>query len=301
MLDHMHKILVLAILAGPAWDGWVEKYRSGEALLDERRSAIALERLQVAAKEAEAEGASDAQLAAVYDALGRAAMESGQYLDGKRYFERALRLAADGPVEAQAAVTSNLGQACQALGQVVRAEQHFRQALAIMPNRAAVLNQLGGVLYLQHRYEEAEGAFRKALLYAGGLDSVTARSDLALIYEARGKLREAAGLYEQAVSSTPAGQARARMLANLGALRLKLGNPADAVVALGRSLEEIEIAVGPVHPDVAHVLEIYERALRRAGHKAQAIDVAQRANAIRSSFTTQDNATRAIVDYLDLK
>jgi len=297
----MHKILVLAILAGPAWDGWVEKYRSGEALLDERRSAIALEPLQVAAKEAEAEGATSAQLAAVYDALGRAAMGGGQYRDGKLYFERALRLAADGPVEAQAAVTSNLGQACQALGQVVRAEQHFRQALAIMPNRAAVLNQLGGVLYLQHRYAEAEGAFRKALMYAGGLDSATARSDLALIYEARGKLREAAGLYEQAVSSTPAGQARARMLANLGALRLRLGNPADAVVALGRSLEEIEIAVGPVHPDVAHVLEIYERALRKAGHKAEAIDVAQRASAIRSSFTPQDNAARAIVDYLDLK
>jgi tetratricopeptide (TPR) repeat protein len=170
-----------------------------------------------------------------------------------------------------------------------------------MPNRAAVLNQLGGVLYLQRRYKEAEGVFRKALLYAGGLDSITARSDLAVIYEAEGKLRQAAGLYEQALSSSPAGQAHARMLANLGALRLKLGNPPDAILALGRSLEEMEIAVGPSHPDVAHILEIYERALRKAGHKAQAIDVAQRANAIRSSFTRQDNSTRAIVDYLDLK
>ncbi len=98
----MHKMLVLAVLAVPAWAGWVEMYHSGEALLDERRSAVALERLQVAAKEAEAEGASDAELAAVYDALGRAAMGSGQYRDGKRYFERALRLATDGPLEARA-------------------------------------------------------------------------------------------------------------------------------------------------------------------------------------------------------
>jgi Tfp pilus assembly protein PilF len=196
---------------------------------------------------------------------------------------------------------ANLGQACQALGELVHAEQLFRQALAAMPNRAAVLNLLGGVLYLQHRYDEAESALRQALSYAADPDSVTARSDLAVIYEARGKLREAAVLYEQAIFSTPGGLARARMLANLGSLRLKLGNPTDAVVALGRSLEEIETAVGPTHPDMAHVLEIYERALRKAGHRVQAIDAAQRAKAIRSSFAGQDNATRATVDYRDLK
>ena len=96
------------------------------------------------------------------------------------------------------------------------------------------------------------------------------------------------------------GQSRARILANLGALRLKLGNPADAVVALGRSLQEMETAVGPVHPDVAKVLEVYERVLRKAGHKAEAIEVAQRAISIRSSFGGQD-ATRASMDYRDLK
>ena len=103
----MYKILVLAVLAAPAWAGWVEDYRSGEALLDQRRFATALERLQTAAKEAEAQGTSDAKLATVYDALGRAAMGSEQYRDGKRYFERALRLSAEGPLEAQATVTSN--------------------------------------------------------------------------------------------------------------------------------------------------------------------------------------------------
>jgi Tfp pilus assembly protein PilF len=228
-------------------------------------------------------------------------MGGGQYQDGKRYFERALRLTVGGSLEARAVVTANLGQACQALGQVVRAEQYFRQALTMGPDRAAVLNHLGGVLYLQHRYEEAEGALRKALGHGEGIESVTARSNLAVIYEARGKLDEAAGLYEQAVSGAPAGQGRARMLANLGALRLKLGNPAGAEVALSRSLEEMEIAVGPAHPDVAHVLELYAHALRKAGDNAYAIAVAQRATTIRSSFAAQDKASRAIVDFLDLK
>ena len=68
----------------------------------------------------------------------------------------------DGPLEARAAATSNLGQACQALGDLLRAEQLFRQALAAMPNRADLWNMLGGVLALQHRYKEAEGALRHA-------------------------------------------------------------------------------------------------------------------------------------------
>jgi tetratricopeptide (TPR) repeat protein len=297
----MRKMLVLIVVPAPAWAGWVEKYRSGESSLAEGRTAVALECLQAAAKEAEVARASDAQLAAVYDALGRAGMGSGHYRDGRRNFERALRLAADGPLEARAAVTSNLGQACQALGELGRAEQLFRQALAAMPNRAELWNLLGGVLALQRRYKEAEDALWQALSNPADPASVTARNDLAVIYEARGKLREAAGLYEQAISSAPAGQSRARILANLGALRLKLGNPAGAVVALGRSLQEMETAVGPAHPDVAKVLEVYERVLRKAGHKAEAIEAAQRAKSIRSSFVGQDNATRASVDYRDLK
>jgi Tfp pilus assembly protein PilF len=297
----MRKMLVLIFVSAPAWAGWVEKYRSGESALAEGRTAIALEHLQAAAKEAELERASDAQLSAVYDALGRAGMGRGHYRDGKRNFERALRLAADGPLEARATVTSNLGQSCQALGELVHAEQLFRQALAAMPNRAELWNQLGGVLALQRRYLEAEDALRHALSNPEDPASVTASNDLAVIYEARGKLREAVGLYEQAICGAVAGQSRARILANLGALQLKLGNPAVAVVAIGRSLQEMEAAVGPEHPDVARVLEVYERVLRKAGHKAEAIEVAQRAKSIRSSFVGQDNANRVTVDYLDLK
>jgi tetratricopeptide (TPR) repeat protein len=297
----MRKILVLLILIVPAWADWVEKYRSGEDLLAEGQSAIALGHLQVAAEEAKVAGSSDAQLAAVYDALGRADMGTGHYRDAKRHFERALHLAADESLAVRAAVTANLGQACQALGELARAEQLFRRTLEAMPERAAVWNLLGGVLYLQRRYEEAEDAQRRAMSNPADPASVTARNDLAVICEARGRFREAAVLYEQAISSAPAGQPRARMLANLGALYLKLGNPTAATVALGRSLEEMETAVGPAHPDVARVLEDYERVLRKAGRKAEARNAAKRAAVIRSSFAWQDNATRLTVDYRDLK
>jgi tetratricopeptide (TPR) repeat protein len=294
-------MLVLVVVSAPAWAGWLENYRFGDRSLAEGRTAIALERLQVAAKEAEVAGASDAQLTAVYDALGRAGMRSGHYRDGKRNFERALRLAADGPLEARAAVMSNLGQACQALGELARAEQLFREALAAMPNRADLWNLLGGVLALQSRYKEAEDALKLALSNPADPASVTARNDLAVIYQARGKLREAAELYEQAISSSPAGQARARMLANLGDLYLKLRNPTGAMMALGWSLEEMQTAVGPAHPDLATVLEVYARVLKKAGHRTEATEVAQRAKSIRSSFAGQDNETRASVDYRDLK
>jgi hypothetical protein len=41
--------------------------------------------------------------------------------------------------------------------------------------------------------------------------------------------------------------------------------------------------------------------LRKSGHKAEAIEVAQRAKSMRSSFAGQDNAIGATVDYRDLK
>jgi tetratricopeptide (TPR) repeat protein len=289
------------IQSSPASAGWVNKYRSGESALAEGRTAIALEHLQAAVREAGAAGASDAQLVAVYDALGRAGMRGGRYRDGKRYFDRALRLAALAPLDARVSVTSNLGQACQSLGELARAEQLFRQALAAMPNRADLWNLLGGVLALQRRYKEAEDSLRNALSDPTDPASITALNNLAVIYEARGELREAAGSYEQAISRVPAGQSRAIMLANLGALRLKLGNTAIAAVAAAQSLRELEAAVGPVHPDMAKVLEVYERVLRKSGHKADAIEMAERARLIRSSFAGQDNATRATVDYRDLK
>jgi tetratricopeptide (TPR) repeat protein len=301
MLHFMLHILILAILAAPAWADWLKNYHSGENFLTRGRTANALECLQSAAREAESSGAPDAQLAAVYDALGRADMRSGRYRDGKRHFERALRLAADGSLEARAAVTSNLGQACQALGEFVRAEQLFRQAMTAVPDRTDLWNLLGGVLVLQRRYKEAEDALTRALLNPADAADVAAVNNIAVIYEARGKLHEAAGLYERAISTVPAGQSRARMLANLGALRLKLRNPAGAVAALGQSLQEMETAVGPTHPDVAKVLEVYDRVLRTSGHKAEAIELAQRAKSIRSAFIAQDNASRSTVDYRDLK
>jgi Tfp pilus assembly protein PilF len=294
-------MLVLIVMSAPAWAGWIDEYRSGERALAERRTSVALVQLQAAAKRAELAGASDAQLAAVYDALGRAGMESGFYRDGKRNFERALRLAADGPLEARVAVASNLGQACKTLGELVHAEQLFRQALAAMPDRADLWNQLGSVLALQRRFPEAEDALTQALSNPADPAGFTSRNDLAVIYQARGKLRQAAGLYEQAISSAPAGQARARVLANFGALQLKLGNPDGSIATLARSLQEMQTAVGPEHPDVAKILEVYERVLKKTGHRTEAIELAHRARSIRSSFVGQDNATRATVDYRDLK
>ena len=46
---------------------------------------------------------------------------------------------------------------------------------------------------------------------------------------------------------------------------------------------------------------IHEQVLRKLGRKTQAIDAAQRAKAIRSSFIGHDNATQVTVDYLDLQ
>jgi tetratricopeptide (TPR) repeat protein len=231
---------------------------------------------------------AEERLAAIHDANGRAAFASGHYRDAQRHFERLLDLA---PTEA---VTANLGQACQALGEFARAERLYRQVLSVVPGNAAVWNQLGDVLFLQRRYEEAEAAYRRAMEFPDVRASANARNGLALILEAQGKLHDAITLLEQAVSGAEAGQARARMLTNLGGLHQKLGHRTEAATYLSRALDEMERAVGAGHPDVARILEDYGKILQKTGRKAEAKEAARRARSIRSSFT-------ATIDYRDLK
>ncbi len=296
----MYKFLALAILAASAQADWLQSYRVGETLLAGGQASDAIEAFKLALGQAEAVGASSLQFVAIHDAMGRAAFGGGQYRNSRKHFERALSsLAADGPPEARAPILANLGQACQELGELARARMLYREALEAVPDRGAVWNSLGGVLFLERRYDEAEDAHRRAMTDPRA--AAAARNNLAVVLEARGKLREAAALIAQSIPSAPAGQPRARMLANLGGLQLKLGNGAEAAAALRRSLEEMESAVGPAHPDVARILESYGHVLRKTGRKTEAKVAARRAETIRASFAGQTNADGTTVDYRDLK
>ena len=109
----------------------------------------------------------------------------------------------------------------------------------------------------------------------------------------------AMALLQQAVAEIEPGQARARLLTNLGVLQWESGMREESEKTLHDALEEAEASVGRDHPDTARILEQYSELLRRNGRKAEAKNAAQRAAAIRASSAAQTNENGFTVDWRD--
>jgi tetratricopeptide (TPR) repeat protein len=299
----MRQLLLIVILFRPAIAAWPDRYHSGERLLKQGKIQEALQELNTALHEADAAHDEGKGLAAILDAIGRAEFRGGRYRNAKRHFERAAQLLEDQP-QSRPAVLANAGQACLAVGKFASAEHFFRAALELLPGHAGLWQLLGKALFLQNRQAEAERAQRKALALAGGTDpniAAVASNDLAILYQSRNNHHEAVDLLLAALSATPHGQGRARMLANLGVSHWKIGNKQEAATYLRQGLAEMEAAVGPEHPDVERILADYHEVLQKTGKKGQAREIAKRAAAMRSAFAAQTNSRGSTVDWRDLK
>jgi tetratricopeptide (TPR) repeat protein len=106
-------------------------------------------------------------------------------------------------------------------------------------------------------------------------------------------------LLQQAVSEITPGQARARLLTNLGVLQWESGMRERSEKTLQDALEETEASVGSDHPDMARILEQYSEVLRRNGRRAEAKKAGERAVAIRASSASQTNENGFTVDWRD--
>src|SRR6185436_15670558 len=100
-----------------------------------------------------------------------------------------------------------------ALGENRHAESLLRQALELEPQNVKVLKVLAQSLYLQKRRAEAKVTLQRILTIQN--DPIT-RGDLATLYHAEHDNGKALELLQQAVAEMKPGQARSRMLANLG-------------------------------------------------------------------------------------
>ena len=85
--------------------------------------------------------------------------------------------------------------------------------MALEPLNVTVLKVFAEALYLQKRFSEAKVTLQKILTIQN--DAVT-KGDLATLYRAEHKNEIAMALLQQAVSEITPGQARARLLTNLG-------------------------------------------------------------------------------------
>jgi tetratricopeptide (TPR) repeat protein len=276
----------MLLIAVPALADWTDYYRSGEELLEQGRPESAIRELRPALAESP-------DHPAILDALGRAEFRAGRYRSAREHFDQASRVAK----KDRAAVLTNSAMASVALGDNRRAESLVRQALELEPQNVTVLKVLAQALYLQKRSSEAKVTLQKILAIQS--DPVT-KGDLATLYQAEHKNEMAMALLRQAVSEITPGQARARLLTNLGVLQWESGMRERSEKTLRDALEEAEASVGADHPDTARILEQYSEVLRRTGRKAEAKKAAQRAVAIRASSASQANENGFTVDWRDI-
>jgi tetratricopeptide (TPR) repeat protein len=104
----------------------------------------------------------------------------------------------DANLQGAARHAAEAGRAAQA-HDFARAEKEWKQVLAIDPHSAAALNNLGMVYYLDHKYQEAEDALRKALQFNRSLTN--ARVLLGATLVRLGKMQAAVSELEPALRS----------------------------------------------------------------------------------------------------
>ncbi len=234
------------------------------------------------------------------DAYCRTEFAAGRLRSAKASFAKALRLV-DRP-DSRAAVLTNLGQTLVALGDLSAAEKVLREASGLAPESPQPRHLLGQTLLLKGHTREAEAELRQAAAMAVTQPALahSIDSDLATLLLDTGRARDAAGILERGIARSAPGQARARMLTNLGSLCARERRKQEAVDLLAQALAEMETAVGPRHPDVARVLEVYAAALAKAGRRNESRELASRARDLQKAFGWQANTGGAAVDWRDL-
>jgi tetratricopeptide (TPR) repeat protein len=182
-----------------------------------------------------------------------------------------------------AARLNQLGVRHHLAGDLSSAEACFRTALASavgLPG-AVMESNLAAVYKRQGRYEEAAGAYTRALAgRRGHPDAALTLNNLAEIRRLQGRYGEARFLLEQALSTSARREVRAAALNNLAELDRRAGRYTSAARRLREALALKEQVYGADHPEAAitanNLGKVYEESgdLPEAGrlyHRAIAI------------------------------
>jgi tetratricopeptide (TPR) repeat protein len=244
-----------------------EKARQAVARLSAPRSASAPQqqdidelvnlynqgRFQVVAEKAERLAHQYPSVFGVWNILGAAAAQDGQFPLAERAFRKASELNRSAP-EAR----NNLGNALKEQGKFDEAVDAYKQALAINPNYVLAHNNIGVTLHEQHRFDDAAAAFREALRLKP--DYAEALNHYGVTLQELGKFDEAAETLGQAIRIAP-GYVDAHN--NLGNVFKELGKVEQAVAAYESAIE--------LKPDYAKAHNNKGIVLKKQGEFEQAI------------------------------
>jgi len=166
-----------------------------------------------------------------------------------------------------------LGVAYVQLGRVADAVEQFKTALALAPDHAQALYNIGVIAMGDQRMTDAIASFEQAI--AARPDYAEARNNLGVAFEATGREEDAERQFRGALSAVPS---HAAAHSNLGRLLLARGNVAEAVAHFRSAL-----LTRPDDPDALYNLG---RGLVAEHHEAEAAQVWRRAIAARPDRVT---------------
>ena len=128
--------------------------------------------------------------------LGVIARETGHEDDALKLLERSFQLNPRDPFTRQ-----DMGETMSSLGRFAEAEQHYLAALAIMPQSAAILNDLSVVYHKMRRYDDALATVDRALAIQPDLPQAHSNRGMALTD--RGRFDEAIAALDQSLRLRP--------------------------------------------------------------------------------------------------
>jgi tetratricopeptide (TPR) repeat protein len=174
--------------------------------------------------------------------LGTLSMKSGQPVEARQAFERALALQPD-----HAEASNSLGALLAQSGDVPGAIARFRAALKIRPEFADALNNLGYALFQSEQDQQAYELYQKAL--AAEPEFPEALNNLGIFFGQQGDLVQAESFFKRAVAARASyGEATNNLALVLGAR----GDGPGAIALLQRFLEK-EPAFEPSYVTLAKV------------------------------------------------
>lgn len=121
----------------------------------------------------------------------------------------------------------------------------IRKSIALAPERANYLNNLGNVLFETQRWQEAADAYERAIALAGGANA-DVWNNLGVVRRALGRTSDAARAYEQAIEVDPR---HADAYHNMGNLLTGIGRIKESVEFFCTS-----ITLRPKHPETKRLL-----------------------------------------------
>ena len=196
--------------------------------------------------------------------------QTGYWKNGETLFRHALTVTADNP-EAR----NNLGGALYGDKRYDEANSQFQYALQLDPNNSTAINKMGILLYEKGKYEEAVAKHREALALNPNFE--LARKHLRLALNKLGKLDAPMAEYAELLKKEPK---TVDDYCKLGTLAMTLGGADEAFNAFAQGLKmapdgkKVNLAIADAlvgEERYTDALGYYEKALQADPHDAQTL------------------------------